>query len=252
MITRRHALSGVAASMLAPFVPGRVTAQESAARVTILFDAFGKTSDLKRGWGYSAFIEYAGRRILFDTGSKGADFASNANAFGVDLKRLDFVVLSHRHNDHTGGLNHVLRENPGITIYTPIEAAGFNSPTSPQTMNLIKRYVASVPDELRYFGGNTPSEIRYEPPWADAKFVQVRDRTEALPGFFLVSTRSEIPGTREMNEISLVIKTSKGGVVVVGCSHPASKRSWRRPHKSNRRSTPWRRATVRVNSRSRS
>jgi hypothetical protein len=62
MITRRHALSGVAASMLAPFVPGRVTAQESAARVTILFDAFGKTSDLKRGWGYSAFIEYAGRR----------------------------------------------------------------------------------------------------------------------------------------------------------------------------------------------
>ena len=93
-------------------------------------------------------------------------------------------------------------------------------PTSPQTMNLIKRYVASVPDELRYFGGNTPGEIRYEPPWADAKFVQVRDRTEALPGFFLVSTRSEIPGTREMNEISLVIKTPKGGVVVVGCSHP--------------------------------
>ena len=75
MITRRHALFGVAASMLAPFVPGKVTAQESAARVTILFDAFGKTSDLKRGWGYSAFIEYAGRRILFDTGSKGADFA---------------------------------------------------------------------------------------------------------------------------------------------------------------------------------
>ena len=220
MITRRHALSGVTASMLVPFVPGRVTAQESAARVTILFDAFGKTSDLKRGWGYSAFIEYAGRRILFDTGSKGTDFAFNANALGVDLKRLDFVVLSHRHNDHTAGLNHVLRENPGITIYTPIEAAGFNSPTSPQTMNLIKRYVASVPDELRYFGGNTPGEIRYDPPWADAKFVQVRDRTEALPGFFLVSTRSEIPGTREMNEISLVIKTSKGGVVVVGCSHP--------------------------------
>src|SRR5262249_31554618 len=79
-----------------------------AAQVTILFDAFGKTSDLKRGWGYSASIEYAGRRILFDTGSKGSDFAYNANAIGVDLKQLDFVVLSHRHNDHTAGLNHVL------------------------------------------------------------------------------------------------------------------------------------------------
>ena len=220
MITRRHALSGVAASMLAPFVPGRVTAQESAARVTILFDAFGKTSDLKRGWGYSASIEYAGRHILFDAGSKGADFAFNANALGVDLKQLDFVVLSHRHNDHTAGLNHVLRENPGVTIYTPLETAGFNSPSSPQLMNLVKRYIASVPDDLRYFGGNPPGENRSEPPWSDAQFVQIRERTEVLPGFFLFSTRSEIPGTREMNEISLVIQTPKGGVVIVGCSHP--------------------------------
>jgi len=99
-----------------------------AAQVTILFDAFEKTSDLKRGWGYSASIEHAGRRILFDTGSKGSDFAYNANAIGVDLKRLDFVVLSHRHNDHTAGLNHVLHENPGVTIYTPLEVAGFNFP----------------------------------------------------------------------------------------------------------------------------
>jgi 7,8-dihydropterin-6-yl-methyl-4-(beta-D-ribofuranosyl)aminobenzene 5'-phosphate synthase len=136
------------------------------------------------------------------------------------LKRLDFVVLSHRHNDHTAGLNHVLRENPGVTIYTPLEAAGFNSPSPPQLMNLIKRYIASVPDDLRYFGGNPPSENRSEPPWSDARFVQIRERTEVLPGFFLFSTRSEIPGTREMNEISLVIQTPRGGVVIVGCSHP--------------------------------
>src|SRR5262245_3208595 len=47
---------------------------------------------------------------------------------GSILKRLDFVVLSHRHNDHTAGLNHVLHENPGVTIYTPLEVAGFNFP----------------------------------------------------------------------------------------------------------------------------
>ena len=39
-------------------------AQESPARVTILYDAFGKTSNLTRGWGYSALIEYAGKRVL--------------------------------------------------------------------------------------------------------------------------------------------------------------------------------------------
>jgi 7,8-dihydropterin-6-yl-methyl-4-(beta-D-ribofuranosyl)aminobenzene 5'-phosphate synthase len=165
-------------------------------------------------------IEYGGRRILFDTGSKGADFAYNANALGVDLKNLDFVVLSHRHNDHTAGLNHVLRENPRVTIYTPFEGAGFNTPTGPPLLNLIKRYVASVPDELRYFGGNPPTANRPEAPWADANFVQIGEAKEILPGFFLFSTRSEVPGTREMNEISLAMRTPRGSVLQVGCSHP--------------------------------
>jgi hypothetical protein len=39
-------------------------------------------------------------------------------------------------------------------------------------MNLIQRYVASVPDELRNFGGNPPSAKSTEPPWDDAKFVE--------------------------------------------------------------------------------
>ena len=75
-------------------------------------------------------------------------------------------------------------------------------------MNLIRRYVESVPDELRYFGGNPPKDNRSESPWgSSARFVNIRETTEVLPGFFLVTVRSEVPGTREMNEISLVIKT---------------------------------------------
>jgi 7,8-dihydropterin-6-yl-methyl-4-(beta-D-ribofuranosyl)aminobenzene 5'-phosphate synthase len=220
MITRRHLLAGSAATLLAPFPAGAAYAQTSPARITVLYDAFGKPSNLKRGWGYAALIEYGGRRILFDTGAKAADLAYNVSALGIDLKNLDFVVISHRHNDHTAGLHYVLRENPGVTIYTPVEGAAFDVPTAPAFMNLIKRYVASVPDELRYFGGTPPSEIRYEPPWAGARFVQIVETTEVLPGMFLFSTRSETPGTREMNEIALVIKTPKGNVLVVGCSHP--------------------------------
>jgi 7,8-dihydropterin-6-yl-methyl-4-(beta-D-ribofuranosyl)aminobenzene 5'-phosphate synthase len=91
-------------------------------------------------------------------------------------------------------------------------------------MNLIKRYVASVPDDLRYFGGNSPTENRSQSPWPGARFVQIRNTTEVLPGFFLFTTRSETPGTREMNEISLVVKTPKGAVLVVGCSHPGIER----------------------------
>ena len=48
--------------------PLHARAQDSPARVTILHDAFGKAAALKHGWGYSALVEYGGRRILFDTG----------------------------------------------------------------------------------------------------------------------------------------------------------------------------------------
>jgi 7,8-dihydropterin-6-yl-methyl-4-(beta-D-ribofuranosyl)aminobenzene 5'-phosphate synthase len=224
MITRRHLLAGSAATLVAPIAVSTAMAQTQAARVTILFDAFGRPSDLKRGWGYSSLIEYGGRRILFDTGSNGANFEHNVKSLGIGLEKLDFVVISHRHNDHTAGLHYVLRENPSLTIYTPVEGAGFNGQTGPALMNLIKRYVASVPDDMRYFGGNPPTENRSESPWPGARFVQITEPKEVLPGFFLFTTRSEVPGTREMNEISLVIKTPKGGVLVVGCSHPGIER----------------------------
>ena len=35
--------------------------------ITILYDAFGSKSELKKDWGFSALIEYQGKRILFDT-----------------------------------------------------------------------------------------------------------------------------------------------------------------------------------------
>jgi 7,8-dihydropterin-6-yl-methyl-4-(beta-D-ribofuranosyl)aminobenzene 5'-phosphate synthase len=219
MLTRRKLLAGSSATLLAPFVIPKARAQEQA-RATVLFDAFGKPSNLRRGWGYSIFIEHDGRRILFDTGGNDADFAHNASALGVDLKRLDFVTITHRHNDHTGGLGRVLRENPEVTIYTPFEGGGFNSPAPPALVNLIRRQVPGVPDDLRYFGGNPPPQGFAEAPWPGAHFVQIGEPKEVLPGWFLFATRSERPGTMEMNEISLVIKTQKGGVLFVGCSHP--------------------------------
>ena len=202
MITRRRVL-GSSAATLATMAISSGWAQTQPAQVTILFDAFGRPSNLKRGWGYSSLIEYGGRRVLFDTGSNGANFEHNVQSLGIDLKKLDFVVISHRHNDHTAGLHYVLRENPGITIYTPVEGAGFNVQTGPALMNMIKRYVATVPDDLRYFGGNPPTVNRSESPWGSGtRFVQIREMTEVLPGFFLITTRSDTPGTREVTRFS--------------------------------------------------
>ena len=91
-------------------------------RITILYDAFGPPSSLKMDWGFAALIEYNGRRILFDTGNNARIFEHNVNQLNVDLTKLDAVVISHRHGDHTSGLNYLLKANPTVKIYAPLRA----------------------------------------------------------------------------------------------------------------------------------
>src|SRR5579862_343604 len=98
-----------------------LTTAGTAARVTVLYDAFGKDAAMTKDWGYAALVEINGKRILFDTGDDPAIFAKNVKAKGVDLTKLDFVVLSHRHGDHTSGVSYLLSANPKVKIYAPAE-----------------------------------------------------------------------------------------------------------------------------------
>ena len=84
------------------------------ARITILYDAFGKDATMTKDWGYAALVEINGKRILFDTGDHPANLAQNVKAKRVGLAKLDFVVLSHRHSDHVGGLSYLLSVNPKV------------------------------------------------------------------------------------------------------------------------------------------
>ena len=54
------------------------------AQVTVLYDAFGRDPAMQKDWGYAAFVEMGGKRILFDTGSNGDALAQNAKAKGID------------------------------------------------------------------------------------------------------------------------------------------------------------------------
>ena len=99
-------------------------AQSTTGQITVLYDAFGKTSTMTKDWGFAALVEYGGKRILFDTGNNADIFAHNVGAKGIDLKQLDFAVVSHRHGDHTSGLNYLLKVNPTVKIYVPQETSG--------------------------------------------------------------------------------------------------------------------------------
>jgi 7,8-dihydropterin-6-yl-methyl-4-(beta-D-ribofuranosyl)aminobenzene 5'-phosphate synthase len=191
---------------------------EPANRVTILYDAFGNSSSsLKKDWGFSAFVEYNGKRILFDTGNNADIFAGNVKALDIDLKKLDFAVISHRHGDHTSGLSYLLSVNPGVKIYVPKETFGVFGSALPGTFF---RKDESLPGEMRYYDGHPPEKMTSGSPWPGANFVFVDNLTEVAPGICVISTVSETPGTLELRELSLAIKSPKGVILGVGCSHP--------------------------------
>ena len=119
-------------------------------QITILYDAFGKDSAMRKDWGYAALVEYGGKRILFDSGNNPEVLAQNAKAKNTDLSQLDFVVMSHRHGDHMGGLAYVLKANPKVKIYAPKEGFGVYGADLPSSFY---RKDSSLPSEQRYYGG---------------------------------------------------------------------------------------------------
>jgi 7,8-dihydropterin-6-yl-methyl-4-(beta-D-ribofuranosyl)aminobenzene 5'-phosphate synthase len=185
--------------------------------VTILYDAFGKSPRMQKDWGYSALIDYGGKRILFDTGNNPEIFARNVKAADVDLTTLDFVVISHRHLDHTAGLTHLLKLNPKVRIYAPKDAFGvFGSALS----NKFYRRQDSLPVEMRYYDGHPEDTLTFGTAWPGGNFVTVDAELEVAPGIHLVALVSETVGTKELRELSMAIETPEGMVVVAGCSHP--------------------------------
>ena len=158
-------------------------------RIKIISDAFGGAPRLQQDWGYAALIEVAGGRILFDTGNDAQKFERNVRALRIDLAHLDFVVISHRHGDHTAGLRYLRRRNRRVRIYAP-QDEHFGGPTPAAFFRL----ELSLPANMRYFDGNPPAVVPHASAWDDIPFVQVSATTEVLPGVRLIPAVSETPG----------------------------------------------------------
>jgi 7,8-dihydropterin-6-yl-methyl-4-(beta-D-ribofuranosyl)aminobenzene 5'-phosphate synthase len=193
--------------------PGMASKQQ----ITVLYDAFGKVTAMKKDWGFAALVEIGGRRILFDTGNNPEVFAQNVKAADVDLEKLDFVVMSHRHGDHMGGMTYLLGKNPSVRIYAPQEGFGVYGAALPGSFY---RKDESLPPEMRYFDGKPPDVLRFGAAWPKANILLIDKTTEVAPGVRLIAQVSDAPGTKELKELSLAIDTPEGLVLIVGCSHP--------------------------------
>ncbi|MFC7287330.1 MBL fold metallo-hydrolase [Herminiimonas glaciei] len=206
--------------MIVAFLFGPVlqatAAPAKSAKLTVLYDAFGKDNKLEKDWGYAALIEVDGKRILFDTGNNGDILKKNAAAKNVDLSKLDLVVMSHRHGDHMGGLTYVLSLNPKVKIYAPKEGFGVYGGHLPSSFYPKD---ATLPPEQRYYDGKPPDVLRFGSAWPGADFQLIDKDTEIAPNIHLISQVSDKKGTLELRELSLAINTVNGVIIIVGCSH---------------------------------
>lgn len=200
---------------------GKGDAPPTLAQLTILYDAFGRNPNLQKDWGYAALVEIGGRRILFDTGNDPDVLQRNVKSLGIDLATLDFVVMSHRHADHTAGLAYLLSKNPNVQIYAPKENFGVFGSSLPSKFY---RKDPSLPQEMRYFDGSPPAIMQFGTAWPNANIALIEQTTEIVPGIHLIALVSDKPGTLEMRELSLAIETPEGIVLVVGCSNPGIER----------------------------
>lgn len=152
--------------------------------ITILYDSFGKNSAMQKDWGFAAYIEFAGKRILFDAGNNADIFKQNSNSAKVDLSTVDFAVISHRHSDHTTGLNYLFEIHPNAPVYTPLDHTNTNALSN------------------------------------SANFIRINKTTEIFPNIFIISTTRDNPELSKLQELTLALKTSVGLILITGCSHP--------------------------------
>ena len=174
-------------------------------------------------WGLSMYIEADGVNILFDTGA-GIAAVHNAQLFGIDLSKVDKIVLSHGHYDHTGGLREVL-----MMIKKPIEVIAHPDIWSPKygrlRQGMGKERYSGMPFQrelLENLGARfnmTAKPVRLSDHFfTTGEIPMLTDYEEIDSGMFDKKTGEMLPDELK-DDLSLVIDADYGLVVILGCAH---------------------------------
>lgn len=196
-----------------------------ALKITILIeDTMGEHLALKNEHGISFYIEKDGHKILFDTGQSGT-FLENAEQLQIDLSDLEYVILSHGHYDHSGGLRALTNVAKNFEL---IVGKGF-----------FNEKCGFYNNSYEFLGNNFNEEFLLERR-IPCKFTN-SDLNEILPGIYVITNFPRVHKDEVINprfkilkgdsfvddpfddEVLVAVDTPEGLVVFLGCSHPGMK-----------------------------
>lgn len=175
-------------------------------------------------WGFAAVLEVDGRRWLIDTGARAETVLKNAAELKVDLSTITDLVITHNHDDHTGGLLTLRRE------------MAKKNPQALSRAHVAKDiFTPRVTRQGTEGGGLLPIKAEYEA--LGGTFVEYDKPTRLAPGVWMtgpvprtypeknwnvsgqLKTASGLVEDTVPEDSSIVIQTAQGLVVVSGCGH---------------------------------
>jgi 7,8-dihydropterin-6-yl-methyl-4-(beta-D-ribofuranosyl)aminobenzene 5'-phosphate synthase len=178
------------------------------------------TADCIGEWGLSMLIDADGKRILFDTGA-GTAALMNATTMKIDLSGVDCIVISHGHFDHTGGLYQMLkRTGPKKIIAHPdIWSRKYGS-----LDNKPKRFIGISTLREAFESIGASFQLSSEPQRISERItttgeVPMKTAYESVETYLCVKEAEELIQDPLADDLSLVIDTDFGLVVILGCAH---------------------------------
>lgn len=172
---------------------------------------------LKTESGLSLYVETGNKKILFDTGSSGA-FAENADRLGVDISKVDMVIVSHAHYDHTGGLEKFFQLNSFAKVYINEQAKGSYF----YKLFFLKKYIGTNHNTLKTYAERfvfVNNELRISD---NIKIVTNIIKKHKLPSdskHFMAQKNNVLIPDDFSHEQILVITENQNLYVFTGCSH---------------------------------
>jgi 7,8-dihydropterin-6-yl-methyl-4-(beta-D-ribofuranosyl)aminobenzene 5'-phosphate synthase len=170
--------------------------------------------------GFSCLLGSSGTRILFDTGYSGV-FIDNAAALGLDLASVDAVVISHGHDDHSGGLRHWVDRFPAApSVRRPLLVAHPRAFDPKRSGDLSIGSPISLPELASHF------EPRFSSETLDLgggfMFLGEIPRHGDVEGISPIGETTGPAGTIPdllPDDTAIAWKGDEGIVVITGCSH---------------------------------